>query len=70
MFRSTKDIIMLSYVNTQVVGQQGVTGFRQTAFSELCVSVSELKDQVEFTCIAVLADRRENASLLLTAYCE
>ena len=47
-----------------------MTGFREMAFSELRVSVSELKEPAEFMCTAQVADRRKNASMLLTAYCE
>ena len=47
-----------------------MTGFRETAFSELHVPVAELKTEVEFRCIATLADHRENASVILAAFCE
>ena len=47
-----------------------MTGFRETAFSELRVPVTALAGRVEFTCTAVLEDHMENASTVITAYCE
>lgn len=54
----------------QVTGQQAVTGFREVAYSELHVSVTELGAEVEFTCTAVVKDRSQTASTLLKVYCE
>ena len=47
--------------------QQGITGFRQTAFSVLTVPVVELEGRVEFTCQAGLT---EHTSIVINSYSE
>ena len=50
--------------------QQGVTRFRQTAFSVLTVPTSELEGRVEFTCQADVVGLTEHTLVVINSYSE